>query len=361
MKIAKIETSLYRVPPKKVRVDSIQQFSAFELILARVCTEDGLEGTGFSYTIGEGGRAVFSLLNDDMAPWLVGQTFETPEAAWEALWWRFSWIRRGTLGTLGVSPIDLAFWDIRAQAEGKPLFRLLGGDRTRIPTYNTEVGWLQLPVEDLAVQAAQAVAEGFKGVKIKVGKPTLKEDVARLEAVREAVGDSFRIMVDANLCWDVEEAIRRARAFEDLGIYWLEEPLEAFDVRGHARLQSSTKIPVAVGESLNHRWAFEDYAHWEAARIFQPDVVQVGGPSEWLRIARLAAEKNLSISPHFLAEMHLQLVSATPHALFVEYLPQLDTVLIDPPVLEKGEYQVPETPGHGLQWDWGKLQSYRVR
>ena len=198
------------------------------------------------------------------------------------------------MGTLGVSPIDLALWDIRARAEG------------------------------------------FKGVKIKVEKPTLKEDVARLEMVRKAVGDSFCIMVDANLCWDAEEAIRRAQAFESLGIYWLEEPLEAFDVPGAcAPLQSSTKIPVAVGESLDHRWAFEDYAHWEAARIFQPDVVQVGGPSEWLCIARLAAEKNLSISPHFLAELHLQLVAAIPYALFVEYLPQLDTVLIDPPVLKK--------------------------
>ena len=360
MKIARIETALYRVPPKTVRFDSIQEFSAFEMIVARIRTEEGLEGTGFSYTIGHGGRSVFSLLHDEFAPWLEGQTFSSPEKIWDDLWWKFNSIRRGAIGTLAVAPVDLALWDLSAQAERKPLFRLLGGDRTRIPTYNTEIGWLQLSAKELAEQAAEAIAKGFQGVKIKVGKPTLAEDVSRLEAVRRAIGDSPRIMVDANLCWGLEEATRRAQALEPLNIYWLEEPLEAFDVAGHARLQAATKIPLAVGETLNHRRAFEDYARAGAARILQPDVARVGGPSEWMRIAHIAAEHGLSIVPHFLPEIHLQLVAAIPHGLFIEYLPQLDAILVDPPRLENGEYHLPETPGHGLQFDWEKLEAYRI-
>ena len=221
-----------------------------------------------------------------------------------------------------------------------------------MPVYSTEGGWLHLPTDRLVGESVAAKAAGFRGVKIKVGRPHVTEDVERLRAVREAVGAGFELMVDANQCFDVAEAIRRARHYEALDLAWFEEPLPAEDLGGHARLAASTSLPIAVGESIYSIQHFREYLQREACSIVQADVARIGGITPWLKVAHLAESFNVRICPHFLMELHVSLTAAVPNAAWVEYIPQLDSIARSRIEIEDGYAVPPSAPGLGIDWDW---------
>ena len=156
--------------------------------------------------------------------------------------------------------------------------------------------------------------------------PHVSEDIARLTAVRDAVGPGFEIMVDANQAFTVGEAIRRARQYEPLDLAWFEEPLPAEDLGGHIRLAASTSLPIAVGESIYHPSHFREYLQRDACAIVQADVARIGGITPWLKVAHLAETFNVPICPHFLMELHVSLCAAVPNAAWVEWIPQLDDI-----------------------------------
>ena len=195
-----------------------------------------------------------------------------------------------------------------------------------MPVYTTEGGWLHIDTAALVDDALAAKAKGFGGAKVKVGRPHVSEDVARLSAVREAVGPGFEIMTDANQAFTVDEAIRRARAYEPVDLAWFEEPLPAEDLGGHVRLAASTSLPIAVGESIYSPSHFREYLQRDACSIVQADVARIGGITPWLKVAHLAETFNVAICPHFLMELHVSLCAAVPNAAWVEYIPQLDDI-----------------------------------
>ena len=173
-------------------------------------------------------------------------------------------------------------------------------------------------------------------MKIKVGRPHVSEDMARLSAVREAVGDAFEIMIDANQCFTVGEAIRRARHYETLDIAWFEEPLPAEDLSGHERLAQSTSLPIAVGESIYSLQHFREYLQRGACSIVQAEVARIGGITPWLEVAHLAESFNVPICPHFLMELHVSLCAAVPNAPWVEYISQLDSITTQAMICDGG-------------------------
>jgi L-alanine-DL-glutamate epimerase-like enolase superfamily enzyme len=184
--------------------------------------------------------------------------------------------------------------------------------------------------------------------------------VARLRAVREAVGDDFEIMVDANQCFTLSEALRRGAAYADLGIAWFEEPLPADDIAGHARLDASTPVPIAVGESLYSPTQFAAYIQYGACSIVQVDVARIGGITPWLKVAHLAECHNLAVAPHFLMELHASLTAAVPSAAWVEYIPQLDAVAASRLAIEDGYAVAPGLPGLGIEWRWDEIERRRI-
>ena len=206
----------------------------------------------------------------------------------------------------------------------------------------------------------EAKAQGFRGAKLKVGKPHLAEDVARLAAVREAVGDAFELMVDANQCFNVSEAIRRARAFEPFGLAWLEEPLPAEDMAGHVELAAHTAIPIAVGESIYHPSHFREYLAHRACSIVQVDCARIGGITPWLKVAHLAETFNVAVCPHFLMELHVSLTAAVPNAAWVEYIPQLDDITTSRLAIADGHALAPSAPGLGIDWDFPAIERRAV-
>jgi L-alanine-DL-glutamate epimerase-like enolase superfamily enzyme len=229
-----------------------------------------------------------------------------------------------------------------------------------VPLYTTEGGWLHIDTSALVEDALQAKAMGFGGSKIKVGRPHVSEDVARLQAVREAVGPSFEIMTDANQRFTVDEAIRRARCLTPFDIAWFEEPLTADDISGHVRLSQSTTIPVAVGESLYSHLHFREYLERGACSIVQADVARVGGITPWLKIAHLAECFNVPVCPHFLMELHVSLSAAVPNARWVEYIPQIDSLTLEPMRIENGHAVPSNDPGLGIRWDFDAIRSQTV-
>jgi L-alanine-DL-glutamate epimerase-like enolase superfamily enzyme len=238
-----------------------------------------------------------------------------------------------------------------------PLWRLLGGAQSRLPVYTTEGGWLHLSAQELVDQTLVAQAQGFAGAKMKIGRPHVSEDVARLSAVRQAVGAGFELMTDANQGFNRPEVVRRARAFDGLDLAWLEEPLPAEDVAGHRQLREHTPIPVAVGESMYHLAQFREYLEQGACSIVQPDVARIGGITPWLKVAHLAEAFDVPVCPHFLMELHVSLCAAVPNAAWVEYIPQLDDITHSRIRVEQGYAYPPATVGLGIEWDWNAIQA----
>jgi L-alanine-DL-glutamate epimerase-like enolase superfamily enzyme len=358
--IERIEIVQVDLSPKVRRTDAIQAFVTQETPMVRITCADGATGTGYTYTIGTGGSSVVALLRDHLAPRLVGRDPEEIEALWKDLFFSTHATAVGAITSLALAAIDTALWDLKSRRAGVPLWKAAGGAQRRVPLYTTEGGWLQLPVASLVRQTLAAKAAGFRGAKIKVGKPHVSEDVARISAVREAVGDGFELMVDANQCFSVSEAIRRARAFEPLGLAWLEEPLPAEDLAGHVELAAHTAIPIAVGESLYHPAHFREYLERDACSIVQVDCARIGGVTPWLKVAHLAETFNVAVCPHFLMELHVSLTAAVPNAAWVEYIPQLDDITTSRLAIEDGCAVAPGTPGLGIDWDFDAIDARAV-
>lgn len=359
-KIASVDVWRIDLPPPVPRSDAIQSFVVQETPMVRIRCDDGSEGIGYSYTIGTGGSSVTALLADHLAPRLIGRDPACIEQIWRDLLFATHATSVGAITSLALAAIDTALWDWRCQRDGQPLWKAAGGAKQRTPVYTTEGGWLHLATEAIVRETVMAQEAGFQGAKVKVGLPRVADDVARLAAVRKAVGDGFEIMVDANQCFTLSEALRRAAAYADLGIAWFEEPLPADDLDGHARLAAASAVPIAVGESLYSPGQFADYVQRGAASILQVDVARIGGITPWLKVAHLAECHNLAIAPHFLMELHASLTAAVPAAQWVEYIPQLDAVATSRLAIEDGHAVAPDAPGLGIAWRMDEIERRAV-
>jgi L-alanine-DL-glutamate epimerase-like enolase superfamily enzyme len=237
---------------------------------------------------------------------------------------------------------------------------LAGGAKSLVPLYTTEGGWLHIETGALVDDALSAQEMGFKGSKIKIGRPHLSEDRDRLVAVRNALGQSYEIMTDANQSFSIAEVTRRAGILEETGVAWFEEPMPEDDVSAHARLAATTSVPIAVGESLYSLSQFKEYLPAGACTVVQADVGRVGGTTPWLKISHLAEAYNVPICPHFLMELHVSLVCAVQNAPWLEYIPQLDLIAPEGLLVRNGMASPSDEPGIGINWDWAQINAHAV-
>jgi L-alanine-DL-glutamate epimerase-like enolase superfamily enzyme len=246
------------------------------------------------------------------------------------------------LALLGIAAVDIALWDLVGRAVGQPVWRLLGARRDRMPAY-AMVGWLNYDLDELKRICATAMEQGFRGVKMKVGAPTLEEDIDRIAAVRAEVGAEALVMVDANQVFSLNEAMRRGLVYQEMGCYWFEEPLRADDAGGLAELAAALTIPIASGENNYGKRQFRDLFERRSVDIVQPDLRRAGGVTECLEIGLMADAFNVPYASHG-GGVHLHVLAALPNALFMEsgLLPSGSSRrLID------GCYPLPEEPGFG--------------
>jgi L-alanine-DL-glutamate epimerase-like enolase superfamily enzyme len=363
VRIAACRVAHYRVPrevwwPGGRIGASLYEISDIELVTLEVETDEGVSGFGFTYTVGHGGSAIRALLEDAIVPELLGRDPHDVESIWHELHAKLHFVGAGGVTAVAIAAADIALWDVLAVAAGLPLYRYLGVHRTSIPAYASAVN-LALSTAELVEQMGGYRAQGFAALKMKVGK-SLGEDVERVRAVREAIGDDCELMVDANMAWDVAETGRRLRALEPFALAWLEEPLPPHDVNGFAELQRATSIPLAAGEMLFTPDEFTPYFRLRAIRIPQPDVIRLG-VTGWRRVVSAALDAGLPVAPHFIPEIHVHLACAVPNALNLEYLPIFELLLEEPLRIHDGQAAPPDTPGHGMRFAERALNPYRAR
>ena len=364
MKITDILFSLHRFPPTTPWQDATHKVTGLEFIVAHLETDTGITGTGFTYTTGVGGSAILALLEDYCAGILIGRDIREPERLWRMLFNHLHRTGSGGINTLAIAAIDIAVWDALAKDWNLPLWRALGGARTSIPGYGSGID-LFMTADELKTHISGYMQQGYGAVKIKVGRAKLSEDIERLRAVRDLIGPDTLLLLDANQCWTIDEAVRRAKAFEPWQPSWLEEPLAPEDVVGHARLRAATSIPIAIGESLYTAAQFLEYLRIGAVDILQPDIARVGGFTPWRKIAALAEASNLQVAPHFLSELSVHALCAVPNGFILENVTGgsfAELGITSAPLdWRDGVFIAPETPGHGLRLNSEVLATHRVR
>jgi mandelate racemase len=266
----------------------------------------------------------------------------------------------GTRGLQGmaVAGLDMAAWDALAVAAGVPLVALLGGQPRAIAAYNS-LG--MIPPAEAADAASKTVAAGFKALKVKIGWPTLAEDLAVVRAARKALGDDIALMVDFNQSLTQPEAIRRGRALDGEGIAWIEEPVRADDFRGAAAVAAQVRTPIQIGENFNGPYEMELALSLGASDLVMPDPQQIGGVTGWLRAAALAHMAGLPCSSHIFIEVSAHLLAVTPTCHYIEYLDVAAPVLAEPLRPVDGMIEARARPGIGLAWNEDAVQRYRVR
>jgi L-alanine-DL-glutamate epimerase-like enolase superfamily enzyme len=362
MQITSIETDHFRIPLPVVLSDSTHgDISHFALITIRLETDTGDTGLGYTYTVGDiGGAAVQSLLERDLAPLLKGADPREIDALWERMWWHLHFVGRGGLAAFAMAAVDIALWDMRARREDLPLWRALGGESPKVAAYAGGID-LQFTTEALIEQAHGFKAQGFTAIKMKVGRDRLTEDVERVAAMREVLGAEFPLLVDANMRWSVEEAVGAAQALAPFDLVWLEEPIIPDDVAAHARIASEGGVPIATGENLHTVYEFEDMIARGGIAFPEPDAATLGGVTPWMKVASLAADRNLPVTSHGIHDIHVHLLAAVRNASFLEVHGfGLERFIRAPLVLEEGQAIAPDRPGHGVEFDWAALGGCRV-
>ena len=316
-------------------------------LFAEIRTEGGHEGLGFSYSKRAGGPAQFAHARE-VAPDLIGEDPSDIARLWTKLVWAGASVGRSGASTQAIAAIDVALWDLKAKRAGLPLAKLLGAHRDSVRCYNTSGGFLHESVEQVQENATRTLGQGIGGIKIKVGLPDSAEDLRRVRAVREHIGDGVPLMVDANQQWDRPTAMRVSRRLEEFDLVWIEEPLDAYDAEGHAQLARSLDTAVATGEMLTSVAEHYELIRQGSVDILQPDAPRVGGITQFLKLAALAEHRDLGLAPHFAMEIHVHLAAAYPHEPWVEHFDWLYPLFNERLETRDGRMHLSDRPGLGV-------------
>jgi L-alanine-DL-glutamate epimerase-like enolase superfamily enzyme len=359
--IASLECGFYRVPLPTVLTDSTHGIMRnFELVTTRVRDADGAEGVGYTFTVGRNGGAIHDVLTREVAEIVEGEDADHIERLWDKIWWATHYGGRGGPTVLAISAFDIALWDLKAKRAGLPLWNLLGGHDPRVPCYAGGID-LDLSAAELIEQTNGNLSKGFRAIKMKVGRPKLSEDVEKVRAMREHLGAEFPLMLDANMKWTADEAIRAARAFLPYDPLWLEEPIPPDDVAGHARVLRDGGLPIAAGENLRTLWDFRHLIASGGVTFPEPDVTNCGGVTVFSKIAHLAEAFGLPVTSHGAHDITVHCLAAVPNRSYLEaHGFGLDRYIAQPLVIEDGFAVAPSRPGHGIEFDWKGLEAIRA-
>lgn len=332
---------------------------AAPLLLVDLQTEEGVVGRAYLFCYVPAAAAAIASLMTEVERVVKGEPVAPPVLA-AKLQKRFTLIGVQGVVRMAMSGLDVACWDALAVAAGQPLARLLGGVPRPVRAYNSN-GLGLMAAAKLADEAEELLEGGFGALKLRLGHATLEEDLAALDAVRKRIPEGIHIMVDYNQALSVAEALRRGRALDAAGIYWLEEPIRHDDYEGNARLARELATPVQIGENFSHPTAMEAALAAGACDYVMPDLERIGGVTGWMRAGAIAAAHGVEMSTHLFPEVSAHLMAVTPTAHWLEYVDWAAPVLREPLAVVDGHAVIPERPGHGMAWDEKAVERYRMR
>lgn len=348
MRVSKVETIPVVLPMAQVITSALGEIRSFGCIVVRVHTDEGIVGENMVFTLNDVRTPVLKEMVDGLAPLVVGTDPEHITAFWSRAWTGINFLGHKGVSVVGISAIDGALWDIAGKASGRPLYRVLGGARREVPAYHSGGLWLSRSTDQLAQEAAGFVEQGFRAVKMRLGCATPREDIERVRAVREAIGPGVKLMADANQGLSESQAIRLGRMLEEFDLTWFEEPLPAWDVEGLARVAAALDTPIASGETEYTRYGFRRMLELRSADVLMPDLQRVGGVTEFMRVAHLAAAYDVPVSSHLFSEMSVQVLGALSNASYLEYMPWFSPLYNEALEFRDGNAIVPERPGWGF-------------
>jgi mandelate racemase len=319
------------------------------LLLVDLETNEGVVGHAFQFCYTPAAiPGISSILLD--AGEAIRNDVLAPLDLWSRLTKRYTLIGVQGVVRMAMSMIDIATWDALARAAGEPLGKYVGGAPKVLPAYNSNGLGLMSP-DLLAAEAEKLVEDGFGAVKLRLGYPTLEEDIAAVNAVRNRIGEKVELPVDYNQALSLDEAARRCQALDRKGLLWIEEPIRHDDFAGYAKLARETRTPIQIGENFSLIYDMQRAIDASSCDYVMPDVERIGGVTGWLRAAALADARSLPMSSHLYPEISVHLLAATPTAHWLEYVDWLDQVVEEPLRVNNGGVIAPERPGLGIEWN----------
>lgn len=359
MKIASLETTIVRLPFDKPIRTPVHYIETLENVLVTLRTDEGLEGISYLWAFGLSRARVLEAMVRDLYSVVEGSDPRQRLALWDAMRRDLNFLGRGGVGYFALSALDTAMTDIAARAAGEPMWRFLGGAERELEAYAGGM-FLSDQIETIVEEAQGYVKQGYRSIKMRVGAADAQEDVARVAAVREAIGPHTRLLLDVVQGWSMTDAIKRARSLEPYDIFYIEDPLLYDELDAMAALASAIDTPIAAGENNYGKEEFLRLIQSGAVDIPMIDLQRVGGISEWLRAASLCEAHALPVVPHVFHEISVHLAMAAPNVLFLEHVPWWDRLFDKPPQLQDGKLRPGSEPGLGLRFAQDAIETYRA-
>lgn len=356
--VRSVTTTAVQVPLRYVLGTSAATVRAAPLLLVDVQTEQGPVGRSYAFCYRPSGARAMAAVVEEAAGLIAGAAV-APLAIAAQLERRYALIGVTGVVRMALSVLDAALWDALALAAGLPLATLLGGTPRPLRAYNSCGLGLMSPPE-AADEAEKLLDGGFQAVKLRLGYPTLAEDLAATRAVRRRLPDDVALMVDYNQALSVSDALQRGRALASEGVAWIEEPIRHDDIRGNAQIAAALELPLQLGENFNSPAAMLQALDEQACDLVMPDVARIGGVSGWMQAAGVAAARGAAMSSHLMPELSAQLLAATPTCDWLEYVDWADVLLQQPLRVEHGCAIVPDRPGSGMVWDAKAVAHHRI-
>ena len=348
MKITHVETRLVNLPFEAPIKTAVHDMRSVGCCLLSLKTDEGLVGEGYLFTLNGVRLKAFDEMVRGFEHVLIGRDPHYVSAIWEDIWKEINPTGHKGVTISALSTIDTACWDLIGKAADKPLHHLFGACRDSIPTYASGGLWLSQTIDSLQSEAQAFLDLGFKAMKLRLGSGNTSSDITRVKAVRDVIGSDIGLMVDINQGLTPKAAIRLGRELEGFNLIWIEEPVAAYDLEGHAKVTAALDTPIASGETEYTRFGIQAMIEKKACDILMPDLQRIGGLTEMRRVAALADAHTIKISTHIFTEQSLCIAGSSPNCMSIEHMPWFSPLFNEEMVIENGNIQIPDRPGTGF-------------